>query len=217
MKKFLIAAVTILSLSGINNVQAQQGFSFSVKAAPQMSWLQNQNDNDNSQLDIKPLFGSSFGLGAGYNFTPNLGIGLDVLYSMQGSKYEANGAEFKQKVDYVKVPLLFTYTSNPSAMVSFFSKVGPQLSFLTNSKLTNGDGDKIIEDMNERYEKVTFGGVANAGAQFRLSQNIFLTTGLRFDYDFTNAEDKNYNLYPAGREATHNMTAGLEVGLKYKL
>lgn len=66
-------------------------------------------------------------------------------------------------------------------------------------------------------KKATFGGAAEAGIQLRMDRNLFLTAGVRFDVDFTNAEDKDYVSYPAGRAKTYNMTSGLEVGLKYFL
>ena len=55
------------------------------------------------------------------------------------------------------------------------------------------------------------------GFSLPLSKNIYLNTGLRFDYDFTNAEDDSYRGYTAGRAKTYNSSLGLEVGLKYQL
>ncbi len=59
--------------------------------------------------------------------------------------------------------------------------------------------------------------LAAAGAQFKLQPKVYITTAVRFDYDFTNAEDKDYPGYTAGRSKTYNSTAGLEVGLKYMI
>ena len=112
---------------------------------------------------------------------------------------------------------MFTYTIPTSGIVSIVGKVGPQLNILTDSKLTDKDGNSITKDMNDQYESVTLGGVANIGAQFQLTKSLFLTTGLRYDMDFTNAENKNFGEYPSGRNTTLNSTAGLEVGLKVKL
>jgi len=200
-----------------NEANAQKGFSLSAKATPQLSFLQNKDDNDNSILDRKATFNTNFGIGAGYNFTERSGVGMDVLYSLQGQRYEINGVEIKQKVNYVKVPVYFSYNGDASKTISFIGKVGPQASILADSKLTNKDGDEINPDTKDRYKDVTFGAMAAAGAQFKLNKKLFLTTTTRFDYDFTNAEDDSYRYYPAGRAKTYNMTAGLEVGLKYLL
>ena len=216
-------AVIFISLSLMvmmamtTNVNAQKGFNLSVKATPEFSFLLNKDDNDNSLYDSKATFNTNFGIGAGYNFTDNIGVAIDGLYSMQGQKYELSGNEYNQKVNYIKVPVYFTYNSNPAKVISFSGKIGPQVSFLSTSKLTNNDGKDLADDTNNHYEKATFGGAAEAGIQIKLQRDLFLTTGVRFDVDFTNAEDKNYSSYPAGRAKTYNMTSGLEVGLKYFL
>ena len=216
-------AVIFISLSIMvmmamtTNVNAQKGFNLSVKATPEFSFLLNKDDNDNSLYDSKATFNTNFGIGAGYNFTDNVGVAIDGLYSMQGQKYELSGNEYNQKVNYIKVPVYFTYNSNPAKVISFSGKIGPQVSFLSTSKLTDNDGKDVADDTNNHYEKATFGGAAEAGIQIKLQRDLFLTTGVRFDVDFTNAEDKDFTSYPAGRAKTYNMTSGLEVGLKYFL
>jgi len=216
MKKYIIAALGFAALTiNTNKANAQQGFSLSVKAIPQFSFLQNKDDNDNPAIDKKVTFDAGFGLGLGYNFTPKAGIGVDVLYSLQGQKYKSSGATLFNKVNYVKIPLYFSYTASPAKAVSFTGKIGPQVSLRTSAKITDGDGNDIVADKDDMYEGATFGAVAGAGVQFRLSQNLSLATLARFDYDFSNAEDKSYPGYRAGRAKTYNMTTGIEVGLKY--
>ena len=216
MKKILLSTIVLVSFAALNSASAQKGFSLSVKGTPQFSWLQNSDDNDNSHYSKKATFNTNFGIGGAYNFTDNLGVGLDVLYSLQGQKYELEGVEYRQKVDYLKLPLMFTYNTNPSRPISFIGKVGPQLSILTSSRLNDKDGHKLA-DTKDAYKDVTFGGVAVAGVQYRLDKALFLTAAARYDYDFTNAENKDYAGRTPGRADTHNMTAGLEVGLKYLL
>lgn len=215
MKKYFIYAFAGLAI--FNTATAQKGFSISVKATPQFSFLQNEDDNNNIRYDRQTTFNTNFGVGAGYNFHKNMGVGLDVLYSLQGERYEANNTEYNQKVNYVKVPVYFTYNSDASKPVSFIGKVGPQVSFLASSKLTDDDGDDIKGDTKDSYKTATLGGAALAGAQFRLAPDLFLTTAVRFDSDFTNAEDEDYFGYVQGRAKTYNITTGLEVGLKLRL
>jgi hypothetical protein len=220
MKKYFLAAFVLTALTVSKKADAQQGFSISVKTTPQFSFLQNADDRGNSIIDRKATFNANFGIGAGYNFTPSLGVGMDVVYSLQGQKYKflepGFSNEINQKVNYVKIPVYFSYTYNPDKPVSFIGKIGPQVSFLTSSKLTDNDGNTIKSDTKDHFKDVTFGGMAAAGAQFKLDKRMFLTTMARFDYDFTTAESHNNNFYP-GRAKTYNMTAGLEIGLKYML
>jgi len=217
MKKMFLAAL-VLAVSTVNKkANAQQGFSVSVKTTPLFSFLQNKDDHDKSSIQQKATANANFGIGAAYNFTPKSGVGMDVLYSLQGQRYEIGEIETKQKVNYVKIPVYFTYNGNPGKPVSFIGKIGPQLSVLTDSKLTDNNGHTLKSNTKDHYKDVTFGGMAAGGAQFKLDRRLFLTTMARFDYDFTNAEDHSKPNYPAGRAKTYNMTTGMEVGLKYML
>ena len=217
MKKFLMSAFAIAMLTGVgSNAMAQKGFNLSVKATPQFSFIQNSDDNDDSNIKRNATFNTNFGIGAGYNFNGNMGVGADVLYSLQGQKYEVSGADLEQKLEYVKVPVFFSYNTDASKTTSFYGKIGPQVSFLTNAKITAPDGNDAFLENKNRYEDVTFGAMANAGVQFKLSPNIFLQTGLNFDYDFSNIENKNFPVVIAGRANSYNMTAGVQIGLKYQ-
>jgi len=215
MKKLLTATLLIFSMTATHSLNAQKGFSVSVKGTPQFTWMNNSDDNDNNSYDNKSKFAANFGLGAQYNFNNNIGVGLDVLYSLQGRKYDLDGKEYDQKNDYIKIPVFFSYNTDPTKKIAFVGKLGPQLSILTNSKLDGGNFAKA--DTKSLYEDISFGAMANAGVQFAIAKNLYLNTGIRFDYDFTNAEDDSYPSYPAGRAKTYNSSLGLEVGLKYQL
>lgn len=214
MKKRLLSVIAIALLASVNTIKAQSNWSVSVKGSPALSWMNNSDDKDLSAFDSKSKFVGSFGVGAEYAFSKHFGLGLDALYSLQGRKYELSGTEFNQKNDYIKIPLYASYRAPLSSSVAFVGKLGPQLSILTNSKL---EGANQKADTKDQYKDITFGGMANAGVEFGLSKNLALATGVRFDYDFTNAEDKDAPGYPANRAKTYNSTLGLEIGLKYKL
>ncbi len=216
MKKLFVFAFAIASLV-TTKINAQQGFSVSVKAAPQFSFLQNKDDNNASNYGQKATFNAGFGVGAGYNFTNHFGVGADALYSLQGQRYTLNNVKYNQKNEYIKVPLYFGYNTDASKAISFIGKVGPQVSFITNSKLDDNNGNKINGNTKNHYKDETFGGMASAGIQYKLQSNLYLTTAARFDYDFTNAEDDAYAGYTPGRAKTYNSTLGLEIGLKYML
>ena len=213
MKRIFTSALLIAGLA-VSKANAQQGFSLSIKGTPQFSFLQNKDDNNNVNYSRKATFNASFGLGADYGFNNHFGVGIDALYSLQGQRYNLNNMEYNQKVDYLKVPVYFTYNSDASKAISFIGKIGPQVSFVTGSKL---NGNKTDQDTKNRYNTATFGGVAVAGAQYKIATQVFLTTAARSDYDFTNAEDDKYSGYTPGRTKTYNSTIGLEVGLKYMI
>src|ERR1700676_4114132 len=186
MKKILTSALLIAGLV-LNKANAQQGFSLSVKATPQFSFLQNKDDQNNNSYSSKATFNASFGLGGEYGFNNHFGVGIDALYSLQGQRYVLNSIEYNQKENYIKIPVYFTYNSDASKPISFVGKIGPQVSFLTDANLSNKNGNKIQINNKDRYNTVTFGGVPEAGAQYKIARQMYLTTLVRFDYDFTNA------------------------------
>jgi hypothetical protein len=208
-----LSLMTVMAMA--TNVNAQRGFNVSVKATPQFSFLLNKDDKNNEHYHRKATFNTNFGIGAGYGFTKSIGVALDALYSLQGQKYMLGEKQYNQKVNYIKVPLYFTYNSNAAKLISLSGKIGPQLSFLSTSKLTFDNGKDSVGNTNAHFEKATFGGAAEAGIQLRMNRNLFLITGVRFDVDFTKAVHNDYALYPGGKAKTYNMTSGLEVGLKY--
>lgn len=217
MKKFLTVALATAILGIGKNVKAQEGFSFGAKVTPQFTLLENRDDNNNPFIQRNATFRTNFGIGAGYNFIKNFGVGMDLLYSFQGQRYEISGVAVNQKIDYIKIPVYWSMNSDPSKDISFIEKIGPQLGILTHSRLTDNHGNDITTNTNFRYQDVTFGVMMSAGAQFRLSGDLYASTAVRFDCDFTNADLDKSGYYPAGRANTHNMTLGLEFGLKYVL
>ena len=214
MKTRLLSVFAIALLASLNTIQAQQQWSLSVKGTPHLAWMHNSDDNDLPGYESKSKFAANFGLGVEYAFSTKFGIGLDALYSLQGRKFDYSGTEFNQKNDYIKIPLYASYKAPLGKSVAFVGKLGPQLSILTNSELKTGNQQT---DTKDQYKDLTFGGMANAGVEFALAKKILLSSAVRFDYDFTNAEDKEFASYPAGRAKTYNSTLGLEIGLKYRL
>ncbi len=113
----------------------------------------------------------------------------------------------------------------------FIGKIGPQLGILTNAKLVDVDGNNILSDQKKAYMKYDIGGLVTAGLGFKLMDNLFLDASLRFDYAFTDAEDKDYNtiintplavpphnghiIYNSGRAVTNNITTVVTVGIRY--
>ena len=216
MKKIYVSALLLAGLV-FNKGYAQQGFSVSVKGTPQFSFLHNKDDNNNPNYSTKATVDASFGLGGEYGFDNHLGVGIDVLYSLQGQRYKLDNIEYNQKVNYIKVPVYFTYNSDASKPISFIGKIGPQVSFITDANISDKNGNKIVSNTKDRYQTATFGGVVIAGAQYKIAKQTYLTTSARFDYDFTNAEDDKFSGYTAGRAKTYNSTIGLEIGLKYMI
>ncbi len=233
MKKLVfritLSAGSLLAATGFTD--AQQGLMLGVEATPQLSWLTNKDDNSNSDFKYVTTFNSSFGITGQYGFTKILGIGLNVLYSFQGQRYQLSGIENYKKVDYVKIPLMFVYSAVISSNVMFIGKIGPELEILSMAKLTDKNNNTLVIDVSSAYQSTNISGVIHAGFSFKLTELLMLDATLRYDYDFADAEMSSYktvvnNPSPSltriplsttttRNASTYNMTAGVSVGLKY--
>lgn len=216
MKTAVLLLTISISTSIAANAQNEKGWQITLKAIPQASWMWNKSDKKIPGFDRKTLVNTGFGIGTGYNFSKRIGLGLDVLYSLQGQKYGEDGLEFSHRINYIKLPLALHYTINPSAKINLIGKVGPQLNILSEAKIKKDD-QVFVKDAKEYLEDITFGGVAGLSVQIPLHRQWFLLTGLRYDLGFTNAENKDHKDSVPLRKKTYNSTAGIEVGLKYNV
>lgn len=218
--KYRIALAAALLMGG---VWAQEGtFKIGVVGLPQITWLLNQDDSDaGPNLDYVSTWGFAGGLTAAYNFTDYLGVGLDVLYSSQGQKYKGtvSGADWtaQTSLNYLKLPLLFRFNSDPNSPVQFNFFIGPQLNYLLSykdrfeskssisSERAEVSGTEYVytitvggvsttdkEELTEyAYKRLSFGAALGLGVGFKLTDELQLTLHFRGDYAFGDAENKN--------------------------
>ena len=218
--KLLSITITLCSIFICSSIFAQEGFRAGLKGGPQSTWMFNADDSDDSDWLYRNTVRSMFGFSLGYNFNDGVGVGLDLIFSSQGQRYELNDLDQFRKLNYFKVPLMLNLNTTPEKVTFGYLNVGPQFSFLMSAR--QGDVDLGIinlgdEDISEFYNGVTVGGVLAFGAGWNLTDFLQLTTGLRFDFDFTDAEDKDYILIDSDRSPTYNATAALEIGIRYVL
>ena len=77
------------------------------------------------------------------------------------------------------------------------------------------------------YKPVTIDGILAVGGAYNISSKLVLTARFRFDYGFSDVEEKGVMIsysgaapvrfYSTERKATHNFTGGLMIGLDFKL
>lgn len=227
--KTIILKVGILAicLMPIAYANAQGGIHLGVQGTPHMSWQVNRDDMDNTSFKYLPTFTGSFGITSQFDFSPTAGLGIDVIYSYQGQRYEYLGFERFKLVEYVKVPVMLVYNYEVAPKVVLIGKIGPQAGFLTNARLLDEDGDRIVSDQTFAYEDFELSGVLIGGVGFKLDDNLLLDAMVRLDYGFTDAENKDYGpninnpvadndpRRTADRDFTSNATSGITIGLRY--
>jgi hypothetical protein len=116
-----------------------------------------------------------------------------------------------------------------------FLSGGPQLSILLAEdggmlEFSPSFGWVAFMYTGSKYRELCFDGIVFTGAEIFLRKNLFFFTQFRFDYGFTDAENKKavemfnrdtmfevfaYDHYK--RPVTHNIAYGLSFGLTYKI
>lgn len=135
------------------------------------------------------------------------------------------------EINYFKIPIMFSLTTDNSELFYFSVLAGPQFNVLHGvaQEVNQEDLDypnTSVEPI-DLYNSMTLGAVLALGASWNASSNIVLSTRLRFDYGLTDAENKDVTIstegapavrfYSADRGAVHTETAGLLIGIDYKL
>ena len=228
--RLIVALAATSILISFTNLKAQKGFQIGAELTPQFSYLVNQADIDSPLFKEKHAFNGSFGITTQLGFTENIGIGLNLIHSFQGSQYEWKGRELYKLLQYVKVPLMLTVSIPFAERMMFVGKVGPQFSILTDAKLLDDNRVIIINDYYEAFALYEWSAMLSAGIAYRINDYVSIDMAMRYDVGLTNAEDEMFarNVHfpfdvttpaPASspRGTTRNVTMGLAFGVRYIL
>ena len=232
-----------------------------VRCNPEFTGLINKNDNNaGNKLVLTSNFQYySFGAGAVFNFNNNFGLAVDLLFSREGQRFKGNfngsapdAATYssvvhtqmslnnmviagdyvaKAELNYIKLPIMFSLTSDNTKPFFFALLLGPQINFLEGVAQEVNDEDLDYPNSTikptDLYKTVTINGVLALGGAYNLSPNLVLSARLRFDYGFNDVEKKDVmvsysgaapiRFYSTGRQAAHSITEGLMLGLDFKL
>ena len=207
----------------IGSIWAQEGaIRIGAVLLPQNTWLLNQDDSDaGPEQDYEVTWGFAGGISASYNFNDHLGVGLDVLYSNQGQKYKGtkSGTTYTAKatLNYLKLPLLLRFNSDPNSVVQFNAFLGPQFSFLLSYKdraeanvsflgtnitnirevsgkemiITTGNTSTEEELTAPIYKSFLPGAVLGFGIGIKPTDALLISLHIRADYAFGDAENKD--------------------------
>lgn len=245
MQKYVLLSLFIWL---IHSLKAQEGYHIGFYAMPLSSWMLNQQDSDAPKDTFSYLktYGMSGGIAVGYHFEDRLGIHVNFLYSAQGQDHTYKNrlqdtVRHQLRQYFLKVPVLFKYTTDPERKYAFTVELGPQLNFLLGVNERNNDRAYQYEqipfvyktNVPSRYEtfnSLLLGAALRTGIDVKLRYNMKMNTRLWVDYAFTDAENKNatydltyqgmtttVNYYPSNRPKTTNITGGILIGLTYIL
>ena len=177
MKRVLLVFMAMLVLGSLNAQEATQqkepvkksGLEFGFGPKVGFNWTSISTYNKNKCDFLAGMF-------AEFKFNKYVGAQAEVLFSRQGTRHKENGTKYYFKFDYVSVPIL----AKVYIFKGFSFDVGPQFSFLTNSKCkfkttpVKGEYD-IVEDLAKNFD-------------------FSLDLGLSYDFKFGMVASLRYNI-----------------------
>lgn len=227
MKKLLIiGGALFIQYSGM-----AQTMEISVKGAVKGTGIFNQEISDaGDEIDYKlPALGYSAGAGFSFFFTPSLGVGVELLTAQHVGKYEGvvgtENYESETKINSIDVPILFKVQTKSGGS---FLDLGVQYSMINKVNSSYSSSGPVIgsgsSDDTKAYNSSNLSAVLGFGINIDLTEKLFLTTGLRFEYGLSDIINSNslYDGYgdyngDGQRSKTFTGAAGLNVGLMYRL
>ena len=198
MKKIIltVAAVFALGCANAQDKQSAGNIRYGMKGGMNVATL------TGDETDTKSLIGLHIGGFMEYKVNDKFAIQPELLFSMQGTRYEYSefdgfdtyDVEDKFKLNYLNIPIMAKYY----ATKKFNIEAGPQIGFLLSAKYEYSDSvyGSGEENVKEFVKSVDFG--LNLGVGFDFTDNIF--AGARYSFGLSNINDlgdyddfKSYN------------------------
>jgi len=134
MKKTMLILV-FSALTYVLNAQVHKDFG--IKAGINLANLKVENS---SSMDTR--LGFHLGALAHLHFSQHWAVQPELVYSGQGAKQTIAGTEYKYKLGYLNIPVLFQYMTG----TGFRFETGPQLGVMLSAKTKVGDDEADVKD-----------------------------------------------------------------------
>lgn len=177
MKKLLFI-ITLLFVG----IASQAQIKFGVKAGANFYKFNGDDADFGDASSVSPEFKAGFAGGGLINIPINkmFSVQPEVLYSMEGARYEEEGEKVLFKTDYLNVPVLFQYNDASG----FYVETGPQVGFLLSAKITDGE---TTDDVKDAFKEVNFSWAIGLG--YKLKNGLGF--GARYNLGFANIIDED--------------------------
>lgn len=178
MRKQLVILGLVTAMAFGQTAVAQENFSIGPRVGANFATLTGDDiDRDaNTRLVL--------GLTSTYSINEKAGIGVDLLYSGEGTERLGDGENLAS--NYLRLPITFQYffrDLEDDFRPKLYAGVAPGL------LLSAEVGER---DVKENYNSFDLGGVAGLGFNYRLSpRGVWLNTDLRYQRGFSDLLDTN--------------------------
>lgn len=186
--------------------QAENGTIFSI--GPSVGIAQTWIRNTPQDAVFKPGF--SAGITTMYSAREHFGVGLDLLYSLEGGRFESSDVTTDINLQYFRVPLKFAYFFGDLDQ-NFRPKIaiGPTFGWLIDGNGTvETDAGTTDVDISNQFEVFDIGMNANLGFNLKLRERMWLNADIIYNHGFYDiTADENYN-------SNLGIRAGLAFGIR---
>jgi len=167
--------------------------------------IANTISSRNSDFSTDTKLGANFGIFADIPIIYPLSFQPEILYSQKGYRANTVYGDFAQRANFIDVPLLAKIKLAPA----FNIMVGPQVSFLMNTRNTYYNGFDIIQQDKYTYngDKTFVGGVL--GLALDLNRNVDIHGRYNIDFQENNPNGRS------GTPAFRNQVWQVGLGFKF--
>lgn len=220
MKNKIIAYLSAFAILTLFTIRlSAQSAEFGVRFMPTFSSFEIKTSSGGN---VKGEATLGFGIGAllGFNFTNNIGVQAEVIYSSSSQKYKEMDLERKINLRYLNIPLLLSLNTGKSKPVNFNIVGGPQIGISAGSKFSTNGGNVDNKLAVLSVKKGDLGLAYGAGIDFGLNaaHTIRLSLGYRGVFGLFDISDNSgtittdsYYLLDRTHINTHAGYAGLSI------
>jgi opacity protein-like surface antigen len=216
MRSALIAILFLFSL----NAEAQKKMEFGIRYMPTISDFE-MNSSTGGTVNGEATLGYGVGALLGYNFSKNVSLQGEIIYSSISQKYTENSVEHKVNLKYINIPLLLSLNTNKYGPVNLSLVGGPQIGLNVGSSVNSTGGDGTYSSQAIVSIKKSDIGVAyGLGIDFGLNEPQTVRLGLGYrgvlglidiSDDSKTPTSEEYYIVEQAKVKTYSLYVGLSI------
>ncbi|MBD2700903.1 PorT family protein [Spirosoma sp. BT702] len=208
-----IALSLFLISTCLSGSLAQQRFSAGPRVGLNLSNYWGKSDN------MKFTPGVSAGVFLMYSSLNHFGLSADFLYSQRGTDYNDGRIKFKQRVNYLEIPVLARYflTLEGNFRPNVF--IGPSLAIKLNAKRLDGEylsgtGPAINSDNGSDFNDLDLGAAGGFQLNWGTGNRQHFLIDARYTLGLSNVQSNLPNIW-GNRSPLQNSTFTLALGYSF--
>lgn len=185
--KMLVAGLFLTLSTGAMAQKVELGF----RIMPTFTAME-FNTSDGGTVKAEGKLGWGVGGFLGVNFTNNVGVQLEVIYTTLSQQYKEADISHDITLKYVNIPLLLSLNTGKDKKVNLNAVVGPQIGLNVGSEINSQSNDGTTTAQAKLdVKKSDIGFAFGAGIDFGLTSTVRLGLGYRGVRGLIDISDKS--------------------------